>query len=184
MQNQPTWRWWAIALRGVAAILFGLLALFSPAAAFTSLVIVFGAFALVDGVLALSVARRRAGNSYAAMIARGIISIVAGIVALTWPGISALALLIVIGLWAIATGIFEVATSIHMRKEIQHEWLLGFEGTLSILFGAALLVSPLAGAIVLGLWVGAYALVIGIMLLATGFGLRSYQHHHPISAAG
>jgi uncharacterized membrane protein HdeD (DUF308 family) len=180
---QPKWRWWAVALRGVAAVLFGILALLAPSAAFVFLVLLFGAYALVDGVLALYVASQRTTQPRGAIVARGIVSIAAGIITLAWPGISALALLIVIGAWAIAAGALEIATAIRMRKELEHEWLLGTEGVLSILFGVALLISPLAGAIVLGLWVGAYALVLGVMLLTTAFQMRSYVRHHPASAA-
>ena len=183
MIEQPNWRWWAVALRGAVAVLFGLLALYSPGKAFVTLVLLFGAYAIVDGILALWTARQRTEYPRGMIIARGIISLAAGIITLTWPQISALALLIVIGAWAIAAGVFEIATAFRMRREIEHEWLLGIEGVVSILFGVALLASPLAGAIVLGLWVGAYALVLGVMLLATGFQMRSYHRHHPASAA-
>lgn len=183
-KHHPTWRWWAIALRGAAAILFGVLALLVPGVAFVSLVLLFGAYALVDGVLALSVARRSVAHSRGAIVARGIVSIFAGTLTLLWPTISALALLVVIGMWAIAAGLLEIGTAIRLRREIAHEWLLGVEGVLSIAFGVALLISPFAGAIVLGIWVGAYALIVGAMLVATAFKLRSYEHRHePMPAA-
>jgi uncharacterized membrane protein HdeD (DUF308 family) len=159
------------------------LALFAPSAAFISLVLLFGAFAVVDGVLALAVASRGETPTRGAILARGIVSLIAGVLVLLMPDISGLALLFVIGVWAIAAGILEVATAIRMRKEIEHEWLLGFEGILSILFGVALLISPLAGAIVLGVWVGAYALIVGIMLVTTALQLRSHQQRALTAAA-
>lgn len=175
MKTYRRWRWWTVALRGVAAIALGVLALFAPGAAFLSLVLLFGIYAIVDGVLALGLAGRGMRDLRGAMIARGVISILAGVVALVWPGVSGLALLYVIALWAVFAGIVEIAMAIKMRKHIEHEWLLGIEGALSIGFGILLILAPLAGAIVLGLWVGAYALVVGGMMVATGFRLRKLE---------
>ncbi|MBX3158869.1 MAG: DUF308 domain-containing protein [Deltaproteobacteria bacterium] len=168
------YRWWTIALRGIAAIVFGLLALAAPGAAFFSLVLVFGIYAIIDGILALSVGTSAVDHPRGAMIAQGLVSLVAGALALAWPGMTALVLLVVIGLWAIVAGVLEIVTAIRVRKAIRYEWLLGLEGVLSIAFGIALLLSPLAGAIVIGLWVGAYALVLGGMLVATSLRVRSY----------
>jgi uncharacterized membrane protein HdeD (DUF308 family) len=170
------WRWWTVVLRGAAAILFGLFALFAPGRAFVSLVLLFGIYAIIDGVLALGLGFTEHVYSRGAMIARGIVSILAGVLALVWPGISALALLVVIAAWAIVAGAIEIVTAVRLRKELEHEWLLGLEGAFSIGFGVLLLLSPLAGAIVLGLWVGAYALVFGGMQIETGLRLRSYKH--------
>jgi uncharacterized membrane protein HdeD (DUF308 family) len=117
------------------------------------------------------------------MVVRGLISVAAGFVALFWPGITGFVLLLVIGAWAVTSGILEIVMAVRMRKQLEHEWLLGIEGALSIVFGVLLFLSPLAGAIVLGLWVGAYALVIGGMLIGTGFRLRSYLLAHPQAAA-
>ncbi len=167
------WRWWSIALRGVAAVIFGLLALYAPGAAFLSLVFVFGIYAIVDGVLALSMATRGTGMSQGAIIARGIVSILAGVIALGSPGITAFALLIVIAAWAVVGGIFEIAMAIRHRRQLTREWLLVLEGALSIAFGVILFLAPLAGAIVLGLWVGAYALVYGVVMIAAGLRVRS-----------
>jgi uncharacterized membrane protein HdeD (DUF308 family) len=182
--HYQNWRWWTIALRGLAAIIFGVLAVFAPGAAFISLVLVFGVFALVDGVLALSFAARGTRDARSWVIGRGLISIAAGIIAIAWPGMSALALLFVIGAWAIVAGVLEIASAVRLRKLIRHEWLLGLEGALSIAFGLALMISPLAGAVVIGLWVGAYALVMGGMMIGTAFRLRTYLRDHPEVAAG
>lgn len=176
------WRWWTVALRGVAAIVFGILALASPKAAFLSLVILFGIYAIADGLLALSLGRR-SGISRGAMYGHGIVSIVAGVIALALPQAAGLFALVLIASWAILAGIFEIVTAVRIRHVIEHEWLLGIEGALSVAFGVMLLVSPLAGAIVLGLWVGIYALVLGGMLVGTGLRLRSAEHTHHLPSA-
>jgi uncharacterized membrane protein HdeD (DUF308 family) len=182
MMRFRRWRWWTVALRGVVAILFGILAIVSPGAAFVSLVLLFGAYAIVDGVLALVLASRRV-QPRGALIARGIASIAAGVIAWVWPGITAFALLIVIAAWAIVSGALEIVTAVQMRKQLEGEWLLALEGALSVAFGVLLLLSPLVGAIVLGLWIGAWALVLGGMQIGTALRLRSYiQHHRELAA--
>jgi uncharacterized membrane protein HdeD (DUF308 family) len=183
MKRTYGWRWWTVALRGIAAILFGLFSLFAPGAAFLSLVLLFGIYAIVDGLLALSLGFRERIYARGAMVVRGLVSVAAGMIALIWPGITGIVLLLVIASWAVASGILEIVIAIRMRKQLQHEWLLGVEGCLSIVFGVLLFLSPLAGAIVLGLWVGAYALVVGGMLVGTGLRLRSYLIEHPPAAA-
>jgi uncharacterized membrane protein HdeD (DUF308 family) len=182
MMRFRRWRWWTIALRGAVAIAFGILAMISPGAAFLSLVVLFGAYAIVDGAFALVLASRRV-QPHGALIARGIASIAAGIIAFVWPGITAFALLIVIAAWAIISGALEIVMAIQMRKQLEGEWLLALEGVLSVAFGVLLLLSPLVGAIVLGLWIGAWALVLGGMQIGTALRLRSYVHHHPELAA-
>jgi len=156
--------------------------MFAPSVTFVSLVLLFGVYAIVDGVLALGLAAEP-HRPRSALIARGLISIAAGIVALVWPGITGFVLLIVIASWAIVSGVLEVVMAIQLRKKIEGEWLLALEGVLSIAFGVLLMLAPLAGAIVLGLWIGAYALVLGGMLIGTAFRLRSYFQHHPELAA-
>ncbi|HEX8114040.1 MAG TPA: DUF308 domain-containing protein, partial [Kofleriaceae bacterium] len=160
MTRVRTWRWWTIALRGLVAIAFGILAMIRPGAAFLSLVLLFGVYAIVDGVLALVLASQRV-HARGALVARGIVSIAAGVLALEWPGITAFVLLLVIAGWAIVSGVLEIAMAIQMRKQLESEWLLALEGALSVVFGVLLLLSPLVGAIVLGLWIGAWALVLG-----------------------
>lgn len=177
------WRWWTVALRGVAAVLFGILSLAAPGVAFMSLVILFGVYALADGILAFALASRPTLLPKSPMYLRGIVSIIAGLLALIVPDITALALLVVIASWAVLSGVFEIVMAIRLRHKIEHEWLLGVEGAVAIAFGVVLLLSPLAGAIVLGLWVGAYALVLGGMMIATAFRLRSYAASHAELAA-
>jgi uncharacterized membrane protein HdeD (DUF308 family) len=182
MMKFKRWRWWTLALRGVAAILFGILSVFAPGLTFVSLVLLFGVYAVVDGVLALTLATRPVGPRLV-LVARGLVSIVIGIVTMLVPGITGLALLLVIAAWAIVSGILEIVTAIQLRKQIEGEWLLALEGILSVAFGVLFVLAPLAGAIVIGLWIGAFALVLGGMLVSTALRLRSYVHHHPELAA-
>jgi uncharacterized membrane protein HdeD (DUF308 family) len=187
--------WWALALRGVAAILFGVLALVWPGITVYALVIVFGAYALVDGLFTVAAAfgdrdRTRARGSRAWLIARGIAGILTGIIAAVWPGITALALLWLIGSWAIVTGVLDVVAAIQLRKQLRHEWLLALSGVLSVLFGVLLIVWPDAGALTLIVLIGIAALAFGVALLAFGLRLRQARprdpapgHHHRTATA-
>jgi uncharacterized membrane protein HdeD (DUF308 family) len=183
MKSFKNWRWWTVALRGVAAILFGILSLLAPNITFLSLVLLFGVFALIDGTLALGLASKVPRLLRTAMIGRGLISVIAGVLTLLVPDIAGVALLVMIAAWAIISGALEIVMAIQLRKQLEGEWLLAIEGALSIAFGALLLMSPLAGAIVIGLWVGAYALVLGGMYVGTAFRLRRYIREHPEMAA-
>src|SRR5688572_1808681 len=119
-------RWWATALRGAAAIIFGILTLAAPGASLYVLVILFGVYALLDGVLFLVMAARgaRQGERWGSLMFAGVAGIAAGIVTLMWPGVSALALLMLIGAWAIVTGVASIAAAVRLRKEITGEWLM------------------------------------------------------------
>jgi uncharacterized membrane protein HdeD (DUF308 family) len=182
MMRLKRWRWWTVALRGIAAIAFGILSVFAPGITFISLVLLFGAYSIVDGALALALASKPMQRRFP-LIARGLVSIAAGVIALVLPGITGFALLLVIASWAIVSGVLEIVMAIQLRKEIEGEWLLAVEGVLSIAFGILLMLAPLAGAIVLGLWIGAYALVLGGMLVATAFRLRSDTRRYTELAA-
>lgn len=171
------WRWWTVVLRGVLAIVFGLLSMFRPGFAVMSLVVLFGFYAIMEGVLALSLGFR-SGYPRSSMVLHGLVSLLAGVIVLLWPGMSALVFTLVLACWALVAGALEIAAAIRLRKELDHEWMLAAEGVVSMLFGVLLFLSPLAGTIVLGLWVGAFALVFGGMLIASGLRLRSYLMTH------
>jgi uncharacterized membrane protein HdeD (DUF308 family) len=130
--------WWLVALRGLAAIIFGILAFSWPGAALTALVWIFGTYAIADGVLALYAATRSRGQHIWASVLEGIVSIAAGLIAFFSPGTTALALLIVIAVWAIVTGLMEVIAAVELRHVIPNEWFLLLSGLLSILFGVLL----------------------------------------------
>ena len=171
--------WWALALRGVAAVLFGLLALALPGATLAALVILFGAYALVDGAFALVTAARAVGRhaAWLGSLVEGVLGVAAGVAVFLWPGITTVALLALIALWAILTGIVEVVAAVRLRRELDGEWLLGLSGLVSILFGVVLLARPAAGALALIWAIGAYAILFGALLLGFAWRLRGRQAH-------
>jgi uncharacterized membrane protein HdeD (DUF308 family) len=179
-------RWWALALRGAVAIVFGILTLWAPGISLYVLVVLFGAYALVDGVLYLLMAARgaRRGERWGSLMFAGLAGIVAGVVTLLWPGVSGLALLMLIGAWAIVTGAASIAAAVRLRKEISGEWLMALGGALSITFGVLAMIFPGAGALAVAIWIGAYALVLGVSLLALAFRLRSLRTKLPPTSTG
>ncbi len=172
MLNSLVDNWPLLLLRGIAAIVFGVLALAWPGMTLLVMVILFGAYALVEGIetLAMVVTRRDARRGR--MILGGILDILAGIVAFLYPSISALALLVVIAVWAIVTGAVEVATAIGLRREIEGEGWFIVGGALSIVFGVLLLSAPRPGLLTIAWLVGIYALAYGVSLLVLAFRVR------------
>jgi uncharacterized membrane protein HdeD (DUF308 family) len=168
--------WWALALRGVAAILFGILAFAWPGITLFVLVLFFGAYMLVDGIFAIVAAVRAAGEEdrWWLLLIEGILGVLAGLVAFFWPGLTALALLYFIAAWAIVTGIMEIVAAIRLRQEIEGEWALGLSGLLSVIFGILLVVLPAPAGLLSLVWlVGAYAVATGVLLLILAFRVRS-----------
>ncbi|HEU0205058.1 MAG TPA: HdeD family acid-resistance protein [Burkholderiaceae bacterium] len=145
------WGW--IALRGLAAVLFGVMAFGWRGITLAALVIVWGAYAMADGILALIAAWqvRDQGRPFWSLIVVGMLGLAAGVVTFVWPDITALALLMVIVAWALFVGIFQIVAAIRLRKEIEGEWTLGLSGLVSVLFGVLMIVSPGAGALAM-LW--------------------------------
>jgi uncharacterized membrane protein HdeD (DUF308 family) len=142
------------------------------------LVLLYGAYVLVDGILAIIAAlskRQGSGLPWWTLLLEGLLGIAAGIVAFVWPGITALFLLFVIASWAIVTGVFEVIAAIKLRKEIEGELWLALSGILSIIFGVLLFVRPGAGALTVVWLIGAYAIFFGILLLALAFRLKRFK---------
>ncbi|MDI9549444.1 MAG: HdeD family acid-resistance protein [Chloroflexota bacterium] len=174
MLKMMTGKWWVLLVRGIAAILFGLAAMVWPGLTIGALIIMFGAFAIVDGVGALFAAFAHRGEAqyWWATALEGVVGIVLGILVMVWPGISAIALLFWIAAWAIVTGVFEVVSAIQLRKEISGEFWLILSGVLSILFGIFAFIRPGAGALAV-IWVIAiYAIVFGITLIMLSFKVR------------
>jgi uncharacterized membrane protein HdeD (DUF308 family) len=167
--------WWLILLRGIAAIIFGILAFVWPGITLLTLILFYGAFALADGVLALAhaIMGGNVGSRWWLALV-GVAGIAAGLVTFFMPGLTAFVLLIFIACWAIALGIFQIIGAIRLRKEIDNEWLIGLSGALSVLFGIVLLVAPGPG--ILGLiWViASYAIVFGIMLVMEALKLKKH----------
>ena len=167
--------WWALALRGVVAVLFGLAALFLPGITLAVLIALFGAFALVDGIFAIVAAVRAAGRdaSWWLLLAEGVFGVLIGILTFIWPGLTALVLLYFVAAWAIVTGVFEIVGAIRLRREIQGEWALIIGGILSVVFGLLLAVLPGVGILAL-LWIiGAYAVAFGVLLIILAFRVRN-----------
>ena len=167
-------RWWALALRGAIAVLFGLLTFFIPGLTLISLVMLFGFYAIVDGVFDIVSAIKAPGHHWP-LVVEGIVGIVAGIVTFMWPAITAMALLYLIAFWAILTGALEIVAGIRLRTVIANELLLILMGAISILFGILIILFPGAGALAIIIWIGAYALVFGIILIALAFRLRNLR---------
>ena len=167
-----TRNWWVYVLHGVAAVLFGIAAFVWPGLTLFVLVALYGAYAIVEGAISLVGAFRSGGGLRWSLLLWGLLGIAAGIVALVWPGITALALVYVIAAWAIVKGIVQIAAAVRMRREIKGEWLLGLVGLLSIAFGVLLAAFPGAGALSLVWLIGAYAIVAGVAMAALGLRLR------------
>jgi uncharacterized membrane protein HdeD (DUF308 family) len=170
-----TGHWWALAIRGGIAIIFGLAALLRPDIALEALILLFGAYALVDGVFAIVgvFGGTRGGTPRWLLLIEGIAGILAGIIAFVLPGLTAVVLLYLIAAWAIITGVFEIATAIRLRQEITGEWALIIGGALSVLFGVILaVIGPVAGLVSLIWLIGVYAVAFGILMLITAFQVR------------
>ena len=162
-------------VRGILGVLMGFVAFAWPGITIAALVAIFGVFALIDGitnlVLGLSPSRGE-GRSWASIL-QGIAGIVAGVLTFVWPIVTALALVIFIGSWAIVTGVLEIAAAIRLRKEISGEWMLALSGILSVLFGIVVFLYPAAGAVGIAWILGAYTAAAGFVLIALGIRLRS-----------
>lgn len=168
--------WWIVVLRGVLAVLFGIMCFAWPGITLAALVLLYGAYALVDGVFALvsAILGRPRAEPWWALLIEGLAGIAVGIMTFAWPGITALVLLFLIAAWSIVTGVFEIVAAIRLRREIQGEWLLVLAGLLSVLFGVALVVRPGAGALAVIWLIGAYSIAFGALFIALGFRLRGW----------
>lgn len=169
--------WWAVALRGVAAIVFGLVALLATGATILSLVLVFAALMLVDGVLNLvsGVRSARRHERWGTLILLGVVDLIAAAAAIAAPGLTVLAFVYLMAAWAFVTGILAISTAVRLRQD-HGRWWLGFSGALSVMGGVLLAIAPSIGAIVLTWWLGAYAIVFGASLLVLAYRLRGQRH--------
>src|SRR5437588_7460703 len=177
--------WWVLALRGLVAVLFGILAFMWPGATLITLVWLFGAFALVNGILSLVLAAKtpKGYPKVGSLILGGLLGILAGLLAFVMPGITALGLLILIAAWAIVTGIMELVAAVRLRKIITNEWLLLLAGIASVVFGIILLFQPAAGALALIWLIGAWAIVSGVLFMIFAFRMRNWKGFIAIETA-
>jgi len=173
--------WWSLVIRGLVAIVFGFATFVWPGITVGALILLFGAYALVDGVVSLIGVFRasKAHERWGALLFEGLAGLAASAVTILMPGLTALALVYVIAAWALVTGVLEIAAAIRLRQNIAGEWLLGLAGVASILFGIVIAIFPLAGAVVIALWVGIYAVVFGVILVGLGFRLRHWKGSSP-----
>lgn len=167
------WGW--TALRGLCALIFGVLTLALPGVTLALLVIVWGAYALVDGVLALAAGLRMRDNGKPlwSLVVVGLLGMGAGIATFFWPGLTALTLILIIGTWAIAIGLLQIIAAVRLRKHIRGEWLHALSGLLSVVFGLAVVLRPGAGALAFAWLIGWFAVFFGVVLIAMAFRLRS-----------
>lgn len=169
--------WWVFLIRGVAAILFGVAAWMWPGLTLAVLVLMFGAYALVDGIFAIiaGISARNQVERWWMMIIVGLAGIATGLLTFLWPGVTALVLLYFVAAWAIVTGIFQIAAAIRLRKEIEGEWILALGGIASLIFGILLILRPGAGALASIWMIGSYAVVFGILMIILAFRLRGWR---------
>ncbi len=166
--------WWAVGLRGLLGIIFGLICLLTPGIALGAFIILFAAYMLVDGVFAIisGIKAARNGERWALLILEGVVDLAAGAIAALWPAITLVALIWVIAIWAIVSGVLMLFAAFAL-SHTHGRWWLALGGIASIIFGALMVIEPLVGAVVLTWWIGAYALVFGVVLLVLAFQLHS-----------
>lgn len=185
MVDELARRWWMLAVRGAVAVVFGILALIWPGLTILALIVLFGVYALVDGLFNLGAAiggggptrgtGRFAGLSGASrgmLAVEGVLGVAFGVVALAWPGETAMVLLVLIALWAIVTGIVELVAAVGLRRHISGEIWLGIAGVLSVLFGLAVIARPGIGAVAVAWVIGLYAILFGLTVLVLALRLR------------
>ena len=165
--------WWAVGLRGLLGVAFGLICLLVPSAAILALILLFSAYMLVDGALAIAsgIKAARNGERWGLLILEGLVDLAAGVIAFLWPAITTVAFVILIAVWAVISGALMLTAALTLK--IDHgRWWLALGGIASVIFGIVLLIAPVVGAIVLTWWLGAYAIVFGVMLLVLAFQLH------------
>ncbi len=178
MQNALVQSWWMWMIRGVIALIFGVMAFTMPVVTFGALITLFAAFMFVDGVFALGslLFKRQQERPWWSSLLEGIFGIGIGLLTFFMPGITSLVFVTYIAIWAIATGILELVTAVRLRKEIEGEWAMGLAGILSIVLGFAFILVPGNGVVTIAWMLGAYAIAFGILMFTVGGRLRQLAH--------
>lgn len=176
--------WWVFLLRGVAAVIFGILAIVWPLLTLQVLILPFGAYALVDGVFTVmaGIAAHEHNQRWWVLLLHGMAGIIVGVITFFWPGLTALVLLYFIAAWAIITGVTEIVAAIQLRRIIENEWLMILTGIASLIFGLILFIFPGAGALSLVWLIGVYSIIFGLLLIFLSLRLRGL--HQPPRTAG
>ena len=169
--------WWMLLLRGILALVFGVMCFAYPGLTLLVLAMLFGAYVLVDGIFATlsAVSAPKGQKRWWVTLLEGIVGIIIGVLTFLMPVITALGLLYLIAAWAIVTGVFEIAAAVRLRKQINNEWLLMLGGVASVLFGVLIAAMPRAGALAIVWWIGAYSIVFGILFILLSFRLRKVR---------
>ena len=175
--------WWVLALRGVLAVIFGIMAVVWPGITLLTLAILFGAYAFVNGIVAGIGAIRAGSHSRALLVLEAILGILVGIMTLFWPLITLVALTVLIGAWAIVTGIDQIISAFRLRKEIKGELFYILSGIISVLFGLMVLFWPAKGALAVAWIIGVYAIVFGILLIALSLRVRKGKQFGDVPSA-
>jgi uncharacterized membrane protein HdeD (DUF308 family) len=178
--------WWVLLIRGILAVAFGVLAFLWPSLTLAVLVLLFGAYALLDGVasIIIGLTGRGAQDNRLWLMLGGVFGVLVGVLTFVWPDITALALIYFIAAWAIVTGVFTIVAAVQLRKEIDNEWLLGISGALSILVGLYMAAFPGDGALALIWVVAAYAVIFGILMIGLALRLRNMSALDTTTTAG
>jgi uncharacterized membrane protein HdeD (DUF308 family) len=168
--------WWLMLLRGLVAIGFGILVFAKPQISLEVLVYMFGIFVLVEGIVGVAVAvhARNLLDSWGILLLWGLLGIAVGILSFIRPDVTALALVFYIALWALATGVLEIAAAIRLREVLKDEWLLILAGVASVATGLILIWRPDAGALALLWLIGSYAIVLGVLIVLFAFKIRGF----------
>jgi uncharacterized membrane protein HdeD (DUF308 family) len=177
--------WWALALRGGLAVLFGVAAFVMPGLTLAVLIALFGAYALIDGVLAIVAGVKAAEHHerFGSLLLRGILGIAAGLIAFILPAATAVVLTLIIGAWAMITGVLEIVAAVHLHRA-HGEWLLIANGVLSVVLGLILVVAPGLGILTLVWIIGGYAIFFGLIMLTLAFRLRAHHLRSALGATG
>lgn len=167
-------RWHLVVLRGVVAVLFGIVAIAWPEITVLSLAMLWGVYMLLDGVTSI-VMGMGSGTDRMYMIVLGVLGIASGVVALVWPQITVIVLLVVIAVWAIVAGVMQISAAVRLRKVIRNEWFLAISGVVTLILGLLLIVQPAEGAIALLVAIATFAIAWGVVLIVLGFRLRQLR---------